>query len=304
MPNLEKNNAPLISVITVNYNTPDDVCSLIESVNNSDYPNVEIIVVDNNSQLVSPDIILEKHPNIKLIKSDQNLGFAAGNNLGVQHAEGAFFLFLNSDAMLTDGCLHTLVATFDQIPDVGIVSPKFHFSDQPGKIDYAGCKEVNKFTGRGSIIGHGEADQGQYDTLSDTGYCHGGGVLVARTAWEKSGDMPENYFLYYEELEWSENIKKAGYRVIYQPEALIYHKVSGSIGQSSTLKTYYLTRNRILFMRRNRGQFDFIIFSFYFGLISLPKNFFGYLTKGKMIHLKYFLLAVIWNMGIKIQPKF
>jgi hypothetical protein len=300
----EQHNNPLVSVITVNYNTPKEVCALIESVTNSDYSNVEIIVVDNNSQLKSPDYITQKHPSAKLIKSNKNLGFAGGNNLGVKAAKGEFFLFLNSDAVLTDGCLKVLVETFNQLPMVGIVSPKFHFLDYPGKLDYAGCKAVNRYTGRGVIIGHGELDNGQYDLLSDTGYCHGGGVLVKRSAWEKSGSMPENYFLYYEELEWSENIKKAGYRVIYQPQALIYHKVSGSIGSFSTLKTYYLTRNRILFMRRNRRQFDFIIFSLYFGLISIPKNLFVYLIKGKMAHLKYFLLAVIWNMGIKIQPKF
>ena len=298
------NSEPLVSIITVNYNTSQDVCDLIDSIKQNNYKNTEIIVVDNHSRKTNPSIISAQHPDIQLIRSFKNLGFAGGNNLGVKHATGEYILFINSDALLTNGCIQTLIATFTEFSDIGIVSPKFHFYNEPDKLDYAGCRKVNCLTGRGALIGHGEIDNGQYDVPKDTGYCHGGGVLVKKSILDDLGPMPEVYFLYYEELEWSENIKKSGYRVFYQPKALIYHKVSKSIGQFSTLKTYYLTRNRILFMRRNRTFFNLFIFSLYFGIISIPKNLFVHFIKGRYDHMKYFMLAVLWNIGYKKELKF
>ena len=206
--------------------------------------------------------------------------------------------------MITDGSIHRMIQTLTENQDAGLVNPKFHVHDEPGKLDYAGCKELNKYTGRVIIIGRGENDNGQYDRPEITGYCHGGGVMIATKLLHEIGLMPEDYFLYYEELEWSEEIKRAGYKVYYEPRALIYHKVSSSIGLFSTLKTYYLTRNRILFMRRNQSNLNLFFFSLYFGLISIPKNLFSHMIKGRFNHMRYFMLAVLWNMGYKKAPKF
>src|SRR6185436_16210636 len=96
---------------------------------------------------------------------------------------------------------------------------------------------------------------------------------------EEAGMLNEPYFLYYEELDWSEQIKKKGYKIYYQPKSLIYHKESMSTGKASTLKTFYLTRNRILFMRRNAPKGAFLVFMLYFLFFTMPKNSLMYLLK-------------------------
>jgi hypothetical protein len=295
---------PLVSIITINYNTPNDICELIRSLKENDYQNIEIIVVDNASKINGPAIISSNFPNVKVIESATNLGFAGGNNLGIEHALGEYIFFMNSDTVITNGTIQTLIQTFIEDSSVGIVSPKFHIYDKPGKFDYAGCGEINSFTGRSLIIGRNQLDSGQFDSPKETVYCHGGGMMTRRDLINVFGQIPDQYFLYYEEMEWCENIRNKGYKVFYQPNALIKHKVSSSIGFLSTLKTYYLTRNRILFMKRNKSMFHQFIFFVYLSFISIPKNILGYIFNGRANHLKYFILAILWNIGYKTTPKF
>ncbi|MDB4533965.1 glycosyltransferase [Vicingaceae bacterium] len=301
--NIQKKH-PLVSIITVNYNTAEEICDLIDSILNNDYKNIEIIVVDNASPDNDTDLIKSKFPQLNLIMSTKNLGFAGGNNLGIKQAKGDYLFFVNSDAIITNGTIQHLIATFNENKNIGIVSPKFHLYYEPGKFDYAGCSNINSFTGRGIIIGQNQEDKGQYNTPGETFFCHGGGMLIPKALIEKVGLIPDNYFLYYEEMEWCENIRKKGYKVYYQPKALIRHKVSKSIGLFSTLKTYYLTRNRILFMRRNKPVHYQFIFYLYMFFISIPKNITSLMFKGQFEHLKYFVLAILWNFGYKTTPKF
>ena len=104
---------------------------------------------------------------------------------------------------------------------------------------------------RNHAIGFGEDDHGQYDTPHPTPYAHGAAMMVKREVIDKAGLMPECYFLYYEELDWSMMIRRAGYDIWYEPACTIYHKESQTTGQASALRTYYVTRNRLLFVRRN-----------------------------------------------------
>ena len=184
------------------------------------------------------------------------------------------------------------------------MSPKFHVYDQPDILDYAGCTDVNNLSGRNRIIGQGTVDNGQYNIPQETSSCHGGGMMTTRDIVDKVGMIPEPYFLYYEEVEWCEIIKEAGYKVFYQPKALIRHRVSGTIGLDSTLKTYYLTRNRILFMRRNKPYYAQFIFFVFFFLFSVPKNTMAFMLKNNSKHIRYFYLALIWNIDVKTNPKF
>lgn len=297
-------NQPLVTIITINYNTPQDICDLIESLKENDYKNLEIIVVDNASKIEGPALIAERFPDVTIIKSDTNVGFAKGNNLGIEHAKGEYVFFMNSDTVITNGVIQSLVGTFTEYSDIGIVSPKFHIYSEPGTFDYAGCGDINSFTGRSLITGRNEKDSGQFDTPTVTHFCHGGGMMTKKSLIDVFGPIPDQYFLYYEEMEWCENIRNKGYKVFYQPNALVHHKVSSSIGLWSTLKTYYLTRNRILFMKRNKSIIHQFLFFVYLSFISIPKNIISYILKGKIEHLKYFTLAILWNMGYKTTPKF
>src|SRR6478609_5308248 len=287
---------PLVSVITLNWNTPQVTADFLRSVkDNQTYKNIEVIVVDNGS-LENPTQLFEStFPGVKIILTGKNLGFAGGNNVGIAQATGDYLFIVNNDTEFTPGLIEELVEVFRNNPDAGMVSPKFHYFFHKGTIEYAGYNPVNVFTGRNGMIGSREKDKGQYNEMKVTHYAHGGGMMVSRDVIEKVGPLPENFFLYYEELDWSEQIKRKGFKIYYQPKGLIYHKESMTTGKSSTLKTYYLTRNRILFMRRNMSTVHLAVFLVYFALFTIPKNSLNYLFKGQKDHLKSFWRAVIWH---------
>ncbi len=292
---------PKVSIISVNYDEPEMTCQLLESIDNLKLSDIEIIIVDNASPTKSPEIIKTKFPHVNLIVSKENLGFAGGNNLAIKQAKGQYLFFVNNDAVLSENTIENLLVTFKNHKNIGVVSPKhYHFGEEK-IINYAGATNINYVTGRNRIIGYNEIDKGQFDLPSETFYCHGAAMMVPKNIISDIGMIPENYFLYYEEIEWCEIIRKKGYKVFYQPNSLIHHKISGTIGQDSLLKVYYMTRNRIIFMKRNKSIFPFILF---FMLISFPVRIFSYLLTNRYKHLKYFCLGVFWNFGLKIKPKF
>ena len=288
---------PLISIVTINYNNTGLTEDLLRSVLCLEYSKIEVIVVDNASEQDPSEQFKKILPSVNIILSKKNLGFAGGNNLGIKAAKGEYLFFVNNDTELTPGILNGLLEIFKHYPDAGVVSPKFHYYYAPGTIEFAGYKSINSFTARNSMIGCRTKDEGQYDAISKTNYGHGGGMMVSRQVIDKVGLMPEVYFLYYEEFDWCEKIKKKGYNIYYQYKSLIYHKESMSVGKNSTLKTFYLNRNRILFMRRNVKGLSFLGFAFYYTFFTLPKNTFSFLVRKETDHLKAFWKGLIWNLS-------
>jgi GT2 family glycosyltransferase len=123
---------------------------------------------------------------------------------------------------------------------------------------------------RNRSIGFGEEDHGQYDTAHPTPYAHGAAMMVKREVVEKAGLMPEYYFLYYEELDWSMMIRRAGFEIWYEPTSTIYHKESQSTGQKSPLRTYYITRNRLLFVKRNNPTISrYLSYCYLIGMVAV-----------------------------------
>ncbi len=290
-------NKPLISIITVNYNNTNLTADLFRSILHLEYSNIEVIVVDNDSSENPTEELKKIIPSANIILSKKNLGFAGGNNLGIKAAKGDYLFFVNNDTELSPKILDGLIEVFEDYPDAGVVSPKFHYYYAPGTIEFAGYNAINTFTGRNSMVGCRTKDEGQYDAISRTNYAHGGGMMISRKVIEDVGLMPEVYFLYYEEFDWCEQIKNKGYGIYYQYKSLIYHKESMSVGKHSTLKTFYLNRNRILFMRRNVKGFSFLGFAFYYAFFTLPKNTFSFLYKKQLDHLKAFWKGLLWNLS-------
>jgi len=287
---------PLVSIITLNYNQTDITCEFLESTKMLSYPNYEILVVDNNSD-ISPkeQIDIGDYPNTRLIASDTNLGFTGGNNLGMREAQGDFVFIVNNDTEVTENLLEELLAPFSTDDSVGVVSPKIKFYSHPDIIQYAGFKPINPFTGRTGAVGNGEEDKGQHDELAETYGAHGAAMMVKRKVIEEVGKFADNFFIYYEEWDWSTRIRKAGYKIYYQPKAEIYHKESITMGKESAIKAYYHTRNRILYMRRNSKRFQFLVFTMFFTLMVTPKAMFRYLSNAQFEHLRAFFKGVTWN---------
>lgn len=240
-----------ISIITVNYNGLSDTCALIDSIPFDE--TMEVIVVDNASKNDEGSIIQTRYPQVRVIQSSENLGFAGGNNLGIKASTGDYLFFINNDTELhpDDWNLQALVDRMDSSEHIGMVCPKIRFAWDSYPIQFAGYTPLSPITLRNRSIGFGEEDRGQYNTAHPTPYAHGAAMMVKREAIEKAGMMPEYFFLYYEELDWSMMITRAGYDIWYEPACTIYHKESQATGQDSPLKTYYLMRNRLLLAKRN-----------------------------------------------------
>ena len=268
-----------LSIITVNYNGLKDTCALIESIPFNE--NMEVIVIDNASTQDDASIIHKQFPLVKVIRSEKNLGFAGGNNLGIKESKGDYIFLINNDTIFKDFDVYSLINRFKTSANIGIVCPKILFAWANTPIQYAGYTPLSKITIRNQAIGFGEIDNGQYDTALPTPYAHGAAMLIKREAMEKVGLMPEEYFLYYEEIDWSMMFTKADYEIWYDPACTIYHKESQSTGQNSPLRTYYITRNRLLLVKRNwHGIYKYLAYC-YLTCFVAPRDIIKYTLKGR-----------------------
>ena len=243
----------LLSIITINYNGLKDTCELIGTLPLED-KSIEVIVVDNASAQDEATIIEERYPQVKIIRSKKNLGFAGGNNLGIKASKGKYLFFLNNDTLLKPQTsdIRSLISRLETSPKIGMVCPKIRFTWGNQLIQFAGYTPLTPITMRNKAIGCGEVDHGQFDTPHLTPYAHGAAMMIKREVIEKAGLLPECYFLYYEELDWSMMIRRVGYDIWYEPACTVFHKESQTTGQNSPLRTYYITRNRLLFAQRNQ----------------------------------------------------
>ena len=279
-----------VSIITINYNGLKDTCELIETIPSND--NLEVIVVDNASKNQEADIISQRFPYVKVIKSDKNLGFAGGNNLGIKAAQGRYLFLVNNDTIFKDFNIQALINRAESSDKIGVVCPKIRFAWEPQPIQFTGYTELSKITIRNRAIGFGKKDHGQYDMAHPTPYAHGAAMLIKREAIEKVGLMPECYFLYYEELDWSMMFTRAGYQIWYEPKCTIYHKESQATGQNSPLRTYYITRNRLLLVRRNwKGLTKYLSYCYLTGLVA-PKDILKFTLQGRMDLVKAVIKGV------------
>lgn len=271
-----------LSIITINYNGLKDTCELMETLPLED-KSIEVIVVDNASVQDEATQIEQRYPQITVIRSKENLGFAGGNNLGIQAAHGKYLFFINNDTLLQPSSIshqtsvspqtsdiRHLTNRLESSPKIGMVCPKIRFAWDNNPIQYAGYTPLSKITLRNSAIGCGEEDHCKYDTPHPTPYAHGAAMMVKREVIDKVGLMPECYFLYFEELDWSMMIRRTGYDIWYEPACTIFHKESQATGQNSPLKSYYMTRNRLLFAKRNiSSPQKYLTYGYLIGIVAL-----------------------------------
>ena len=279
-----------VSVITINYNGLEDTCALIESIPFNE--NMEGIVIDNASNNQEAETIAKRYPPVKVIQSDQNIGFAGGNNIGIQAAHGKYLFLVNNDTVFKDFNIQVLIDKMESSPGIGIVCPKIRFAWGNNPIQFAGYSKLSRISVRNHAIGFNKEDYGQYDIAKPTPYAHGAAMLIRQDAIEKVGLMPECYFLYYEELDWSMMFTRAGYQIWYEPQCTIYHKESQATGQNSPLRTYYITRNRFLLVRRNPQEFNKLLAYLYLIGIVFLRDILKYTITARFDLLRAILRAL------------
>ena len=271
---------------------------MIQSVIVEPYANKELILVDNGSREDLKQYLPKGENMITYLRSEKNLGFAGGNNLAIPLAKGKYFFFINNDTVLAPGCIQILVNHLEQNPKTGVVSPLicYDLEQTMGKeiIQFAAMSALNPVTGRNTMLGRLEENKGQFAQPISTAYAHGAAMMVRREIVDEVGVMEDHLFLYYEEMDWCARIHRAGYDILTIPTAKIYHRESLTVGDDSPLKTYFQTRNRIYFVRRNFPFWAKCTFFFFFLLFTLPKNLLTFALKSKFGKLRAFMLA-FWH---------
>lgn len=253
-----------VFVSIINFNGKKNTQECLTSIEDSDLTdlNLTVIVSDNASkEAFSEKDINLKNISFKFIKHEENLGFAQGHNVAIQQAltSGAdYVLVLNNDVILDKNCLRELVKSFKE--DVAIVSPKIYFAkgyefhkdrykqSELGKVIWYAGGEMDFLNVLGKHRGVDEVDKGQYERQTEIDFASGCCMMISSGALRQVGIFEDKYFLYYEDNDLSQRLKKANYKILYQPKAYLWHKNADSAGGSgSNLQDYYITRNRLLF---------------------------------------------------------
>lgn len=221
--------AQLASIIVLNYNGLPHLEACFKSIRKLNYSNFETIMVDNASTDRSIEFVKEAFPWVKIICSEQNLGFAAGNNLGLKYAKGDFIIFLNNDTEVEPNWLDELVKTANMDPKIGICGCKLLLFYKRNVIDNMGiCCDVFGFP---SFRGYREKDAGQYDYVTDIFGVLGASLLIKREVLEKVGPFDPSYSFLSEDWDLCWRSLLAGYRCVITPFAIAYHKSGGTISQ-------------------------------------------------------------------------
>lgn len=307
---MEKIKKPSVYIIVLNWNGWRETIECLKSLQKLTYANRHVVVVDNNSTDSSIEKILnwsamerihyrqynydaakksfpklnhdkvdETDARLILIHSKKNTGYAGGNNIGIRFALdwGAEYMFiLNNDTVVDPGLLEPLINIILERKKIGILGPKIYFYDKPEVIQSIGSR-MNLWTGRGRHIGFSEIDRGQYETIMNANWVSGAAMLISREVFQTTGLLGESFYLCYEENDLCHRARRAGFLIFGVPQAKVWHKAV--IGPIKPWMEYYLTRNRLLFMRKNARIEQFYVF-FLFYLLGSTTRLFLYCLKG------------------------
>ena len=249
-----KNTHPKVFIIILNWNGYNDTRDCIESTKKINYPNYELLIIDNSSEDGSEEKIRAIYPDLTLIQTGENLGYAGGNNVGITYAfnHGAdFIVLLNNDTIVDKLFINELVTATKKDPMIGIASSIIYFYDKPEIIWFAGSA-FNLKTGWSKHIGHNQKDTGQFKSVVEINKACGCAMMITKDVYLKVGLMNPDYFCYCEETDWCIRAKKAGFKVVLVPASKVWHKIFASSGgiQSGT-PIYYALRNTLKCLKDN-----------------------------------------------------
>ncbi|MEN4017616.1 MAG: glycosyltransferase family 2 protein [Methanobacterium sp.] len=309
-----------VAIIILNWKGWEDTVECLESLYHIDYPNYDVIVVDNGSSddsvnkikeycqgkiklessffeydpLNKPIKILEhigeelkpkndkvelienlpSNKKIILIKNKENYGFAEGNNIGIKYALDAlnpdYILLLNNDTVVDKKFLHELVNVAKSSDEIGAVGPKTYFYSEKDMIQWTAGGFINSKYFKVEPVGHLEIDNGQYDRNQELDFIIGSCVLCKREMIEKVGLLNLDYFMYFEDVDWSLRILKNNYKCVYAYKSKIWHKMG--VSSSNCFKTYYFHMNRVYLFKKYYKRIEYLKSLLMFILVIFPQE--------------------------------
>jgi GT2 family glycosyltransferase len=251
---------PKVYIIVLTWNQCAVTLECLASLREQHYPNIEITLVDNGSVDDSVATIRTQFPSVTIIENGENLGFADGNNVGLCHAlagDADYIMLLNNDTIVAPGMVDDLVDVMEADPTIGITGPKMLYFDQPDTIWCAGNR-VDPHTGESIRLRAEHVDDDRDTSLLDVDFITACAICLRREVIEAVGLLDSRFFIYYEETDWCARARANNWRVVYVPQARLWHKVSATMGTTSPATEYYMTRNMLLYLAKNgRGAARF-----------------------------------------------
>lgn len=272
---------PHIVIIMLNYNGAKDTVECIESLQKIDYENHKILIVDNSSTDNSVEVFREKFPELDLYITEKNLGYTGGINRGFREASKfgpKYMLVLNNDTIVEPNFLTELVNAMETNPDAAAAGGLILAEHDRNTIWFGNGKMI-KWRGLAIHIDKGlPVEKRSIKTITETDFLTGCLILFRTDHLAKAGLEDEDFFMYLDDIEFSARLKKNGFRLLYQPSAVIYHKVLGE--KESPLKLYYSVRNRFLLNNKmNSGVVRIISAVYFISVISLKIIVWSFINK-------------------------
>lgn len=254
---------PYVTVIILNWNNASDTIACLQSVYNLNYSNYSVLVVDNGSVDESVEQLRLSYPELEILELHNNFGYAEGNNLGIRHvlSNGTnYVLILNNDTLVHPDMLTELVKVAEANPKIGMVGPKVYCTDPMNHLFAAGSF-VDWKSGKLNHRGQFDSDELHSELINTevVDFLVGCGVLIRKQLIEEIGAFNPAYYLNYEDVELGIKAWRSGFQVWFAPKAVMWHKVSATLGIASPANTYYMTRNALLFFWKNTSGFGRLV---------------------------------------------
>src|SRR6266487_4832628 len=248
--------SPRVIVIVLTWNGREDTLLCLESLRSVDYPNWEVLVVDNGSVDGTVDAIHNRHPWVTVVETGKNLGFAGGNNVGIKAAlkrDAEFILLLNNDTTVAPDLLHAFVRAAAEHPDAGMFGAKIYYFSDPLRLWFAGSRWNPKALLSFEPLGEGTVDDGAaFEDVRETAYANGCAMFFRSAVAKTVGTLDERFFILYEEVDWCFRARRAGFACLLVPGAKVWHRISTTFGGGRSLVyEYFDLRNRLLWAERN-----------------------------------------------------
>jgi GT2 family glycosyltransferase len=247
---------PSVAVVILNWNGLSFLSRFLQTVVDSKYSNLQVVVGDNASTDGSVAYIRSNFPQIQIIENGHNYGFAEGYNRVLKLIVADYYVLLNSDVSVTENWIHPVIALMESDPSIAAAQPKIKWFDNPEKFEYAGAAGgfMDRFGFpfcRGRIFDVNETDHGQYDDAVEVFWASGAALFVKRKCWEEVGGLDPDLFAHMEEIDVCWRLKNLGYRIAFCPDAEVYHVGGGTLNAENPFKTYLNFRNNLYILQKN-----------------------------------------------------
>lgn len=293
----ESGNSPRVAIAILNYNGREVTAECLDSLAEIDYSGHEVVVVDNGSQDGSQAFFKASYPDVTLIENGENIGFTGGNNAAINYAlerDFDYVLLLNNDTVVAPSFLTELVKVAQARDDVGMLNPKIYFYDYPELLWYGGGR-ISFFRGV-EHFGFGKSCSPELNRQREVDFITGCAFLIKRAVLEKVGPLDDRLFIYCEDLDWSFKVREAGFKGLYVPESVIWHKegIDTKKNKSNAFRKYLATRNLLFVFYRHFPRLKFALFLLYYALLWGPSKSVRYLLAGELKTMLY-----TWKGGIE-----